>query len=465
MTVSGNIPVSYHMLPGGAKGTDETVRLMARMAGGRYGSRSPKIRAAALNIIRDANVREKDYHGEGMALAKWVRDNIRYLKDPLGQETLAHPEETMFNSLAGDCDDQSVLTAALLGAVGIPTRFKVMGVTPAMFSHVYLQMCPKDRWITIDPIMSDKPIGWEAPKRVRAIEKVYPVNGPDGWVGEPTDHMDGLGRIGVPRVRAPFELPNRASRERKSPYVEMPAMLPAAWNAPLDPLMAFPPDNRQIPAVRQMDRIDPQLQRMGPPATMPGEIPYEEQHPAVTAAYEGQHGVFLPDDLAGIRHPIHDSMPVASMQRPVVAQIPEGVDHAFTRANLVVDPAKGDKISFYGQESLAERPPIRAIPLSGDPNSMLPGMGEDPNSMLPGMGSVGMGLTDGTTGTQRVPTIGARRLRGPADAQVPGPHIQGLRGRRMMSDRGLADVSIGRVGLGVVLASIAGFLFLRSRKG
>src|ERR1700734_2463733 len=116
---NGNVPVSFQTLPGGFQGTDDTVAKMQELAPGPWGSRSPKIHALALNIVNAAQVDEKDYVGEMVAIHNYVRDTIRYTRDVAGQETLYPPEEVAFNSQAGDCDDKCMLEAALLGAIGI----------------------------------------------------------------------------------------------------------------------------------------------------------------------------------------------------------------------------------------------------------------------------------------------------------------------------------------------------------
>jgi hypothetical protein len=100
---NGDIPVSRSVLSEGEKGIDETVDKMVAMAKGPYGARSAKIRALAINILNKARVENKDYYGMIVAVGEWVRDNIRYVRDPIGQETLSYPEETAFNSHAGDC--------------------------------------------------------------------------------------------------------------------------------------------------------------------------------------------------------------------------------------------------------------------------------------------------------------------------------------------------------------------------
>lgn len=191
--VSGDVPVSRSVLPEGEAGVDTTVREMARLAYSQWGSKSPKIRALAMNIINRARVPQKDYYGEIVAIHNWIKNpaNIRYFRDPVGQETLADPEQTAFNLKGGDCDDKTVLEMALLGAVGIPTYPVVVGQTPGNYCHVYLHaIVPPGKHrranqiVPLDPIMPQWPVGMEA-KNVKA-KKTYPeLSNPLGLQGNP----------------------------------------------------------------------------------------------------------------------------------------------------------------------------------------------------------------------------------------------------------------------------------------
>lgn len=181
MLATGNVDVERSMLPGGEAGVDQTVEKMVEMAKGEYGARSAKIRALAINIINVANVPDKDYFGMIEAIHNWVRDQIRYVRDPVGQETLSYPEETAFNTKAEDCDGKSILEMALLGSLGIRSYPVVIGtVAPGVFTHVYIhvQVPPgKGRYagkiIAADPIMREWPLGKEAePGKVKA-KKLY----------------------------------------------------------------------------------------------------------------------------------------------------------------------------------------------------------------------------------------------------------------------------------------------------
>ncbi len=187
-------PAQVHRstLSQGKRGTAETVAIMARLAMGEWGARSERIRALALAIVRNAGIAAKNYLAEVMAIHRWVQTSIRYTRDPVGQETVQAPEHTAFVNQAGDCDDFSVLEAALLGALGHPTRFITIGYSPQAFSHVYLEANVRGRWIALDPIMANKPAGWQALNPV--IRKAFPINRADGF-DPAAENLDGLGAL------------------------------------------------------------------------------------------------------------------------------------------------------------------------------------------------------------------------------------------------------------------------------
>jgi hypothetical protein len=203
MPVNGNVNVQRSVLPEGIAGVDATVSKMAEMAHSQYGSKSAKIRALAIDIVRDAGIKDKDYFGEMVAIHRWVRDNIRYVRDPIGQETLSYPEETAFNSRAGDCDDLSTLEIALLGSIGIESYPVVVGTFPGHFSHVYVHgKVPVGKGrnagkvIPLDPIMKDWDAGREAVKGIKA-KKTYPqLSNPLTMNGLPMGNHD-VGDLGA----------------------------------------------------------------------------------------------------------------------------------------------------------------------------------------------------------------------------------------------------------------------------
>ncbi len=108
----------------------------------------PQIRELAIDIV--GQIPGKDWAGEANALFQFVRDDIRYLRDVNGVETLSTPIKTL-EYQQGDCDDQVVLLASLLESIGHPTAFVAIGPAPNTFSHVYLQTKIQNQWVGMEP--------------------------------------------------------------------------------------------------------------------------------------------------------------------------------------------------------------------------------------------------------------------------------------------------------------------------
>ena len=166
-------------LAAGTDGTHQTIAVMSKAAMGPYGAGSGRIRNLAVQIVRDAGVPERDKRGETIAVHEWVKKHLRYVKDPLWYEFVTYPETLAFERNDGDCDDHVVLEAALLGALGIPTRFVVYAFKNAsQFAHVAMHANVDSKWLPLDPIVKNQPAGWEVPDAT--TRHVYGVNTPDG---------------------------------------------------------------------------------------------------------------------------------------------------------------------------------------------------------------------------------------------------------------------------------------------
>jgi hypothetical protein len=374
---------------------------MREMSMGKWGARSPKVRALAINILRKSGVPEKDYAAEANALFVWVRDNIRYTKDVVGQETLCYPEEILFNSQAGDCDDKSMALVALLGSVGTQSRFKVMGITPDQYSHVYLVALVNGRYVPMDPIMAGKPMGWEAPKHMRKIEKVFADNLPEGV--PMSRNMNGFGYIADNRIVSFLE-PDPVMQAPPAGYVQMDSMLDTdlpieniSNNMPVFPQNGAYPDGR-VPVPR-LRRTGAHLQdRRMQPAWVAAQIQRDDDTAAAAEfqaanPMDGLNDVMMPEQLAAMGVPVIDRQPRANMQRPALAQTPEGIDVQFGRRALVMRGDKGDRIIYRGLTALNERPPVRPFTgFAGLGSGALPGMGQV--GYLAGRGLSGPGMAE-----------------------------------------------------------------------
>lgn len=144
-------------IPDGDAGIRQTVVHMQALAQGRGGARSPEVRQAALEAVRgtDRGVHEID------AVFHWVRDNIEFRGEH--GETLQEPRITLRFG-AGDCDDQSMLTAAMLLALGFETRFRTISLQaePKDFSHVFVEVMDplSHQWTPLDTTVNNSFPGW-----------------------------------------------------------------------------------------------------------------------------------------------------------------------------------------------------------------------------------------------------------------------------------------------------------------
>jgi transglutaminase-like putative cysteine protease len=124
--------------------TADTIRIMARVV--REDSQHPTIRAIAAAAAGAGG----DPIG---GIFRWVKSHVRFREDadaaaglrgfnPADTEVLIRPVDLVrMPRPSGDCDDFSMLTAALLRAVGIPAAFVTIAADPSApdtYSHVYV---------------------------------------------------------------------------------------------------------------------------------------------------------------------------------------------------------------------------------------------------------------------------------------------------------------------------------------
>lgn len=133
---------------------EETLLWMSRLA--LRAQSSLEIRELAASIVQE--IWPKDYVSEYTAILNWVRRNIRYVRDPVTMEQVQSPSATLAMR-SGDCDDMSVLIAALVGHVGGQSRFAAGGFNRGpdgrvVLSHVWTEALDpaSGKWIVLDPV-------------------------------------------------------------------------------------------------------------------------------------------------------------------------------------------------------------------------------------------------------------------------------------------------------------------------
>lgn len=141
-------------IPNGEGGVRATLKAMSKIVN-TYKKAKP-IRELALKIV--SKIPEKSWRGEVNAIFQFVKDNIRYVKDIRGVETLHSPIQ-LLSIKQGDCDDMSILSASLLEAIGHPTRFCAVGINGSGFIHVFAQTKIAGKWVTLECTKKDYPLG------------------------------------------------------------------------------------------------------------------------------------------------------------------------------------------------------------------------------------------------------------------------------------------------------------------
>lgn len=159
-----NRPNTLGYLPEGVAGIRATLNAMLYLT--RQFLATLEIRDLAEAII--AGIPNKDYDGEIEAIQQWVRDNIRYTRDPYNVETLKTPLE-LIASRQGDCDDQALLVGTLAASIGFPVRYVAIGNNAdRAYDHVYCEVKLGTVWVSVETTECVS-IGWQPQSNIKPM--------------------------------------------------------------------------------------------------------------------------------------------------------------------------------------------------------------------------------------------------------------------------------------------------------
>lgn len=171
----------------------EVIRYIAQQRG-----RDPRIAKLAVDIIRKAGVKPRDYRGQAASLLKWVQDpkHVYYVNEP--GERLQDPIYTIRNGF-GDCDDQVMVLCALFESVRLPWRLVISGrhndtkkkvrfiegdTYPANVSWAHIYCIVGDhsfqprKWYFCEATVNGVPLGWDViagdPSYIPEMDKARP---------------------------------------------------------------------------------------------------------------------------------------------------------------------------------------------------------------------------------------------------------------------------------------------------
>lgn len=145
--------VTSYTIPQGDRGSYATLRTMKRIVG--EAMRDVPVLDAAKDLIRLSGGTNR--LAQAQAIQEWMTDHVNFCRDPYGIETIHTPlfmlsrirEQGMFEA---DCDDYAVLSAALAKAVGMRTKFVVLGFfgKKVPYAHVYTMAQTEEGWMPFD---------------------------------------------------------------------------------------------------------------------------------------------------------------------------------------------------------------------------------------------------------------------------------------------------------------------------
>lgn len=172
------VPITKEFIGWGDQAVYTTVNRMRGII--QVSSANPLVRDWAKRILGDVPVNAA--LDEATAIHDFVRDNIRYTRDPKGIEFVQTPpvllagiEEYLSGKSQsrpiGDCDDMTTLSLSLLKSVGFETVIKTVSFHPSgKFSHVYGMVNVDGEWMITDSVRPDREIGWESSGHTRTME-------------------------------------------------------------------------------------------------------------------------------------------------------------------------------------------------------------------------------------------------------------------------------------------------------
>lgn len=149
----------------------------------RIRSGDPLLRRLALNILQQYGVPSHHFVDEAVAIGDYVKNKVRYVRDPDNIEYLVDPVDMVKNIqdnvAQGDCDDMALITATLLLAIGHQPSFRAVRYEQAFgnYNHIYVIDYEKNPYgpeqrIVLDCILKNQPIGSEVES---ASGEDYPV--------------------------------------------------------------------------------------------------------------------------------------------------------------------------------------------------------------------------------------------------------------------------------------------------
>jgi hypothetical protein len=212
----GTVPVDYtycgstNFIP-----SRKILRIAEMVEQVKKGSREPAVRKKAFELasdVCDAPLNIKEMSEENLleiaeAIYVWVRDSIAYVNDPAG-EYFQPPVRTLEVG-AGDCDDQSILLAAMLGSIGFEP---ILVILP---EHVYVELRVGGKQMPMDPTASNTAFGTLSASMVEHFKEKYGLEFEDYLRVPIAHHLIVTAKKQVVETKTPLQMAMYTKRPQK----------------------------------------------------------------------------------------------------------------------------------------------------------------------------------------------------------------------------------------------------------
>lgn len=145
-------------------GPDEKANWLDTMA--TLDARLPRTREVARRFATARFADPNDLPAVGRSLARFVRDSIRYVRDPAGEEF--SDSDVILDRGYGDCDDKCRLFVALARSIGARARTRPCFVGDE-FVHVQAELFTERGWEIVELIVRGVEPGAAPPRAGRSL--------------------------------------------------------------------------------------------------------------------------------------------------------------------------------------------------------------------------------------------------------------------------------------------------------
>jgi len=131
----------------------------------KQGRDNKEIQDITRQVIVQENIKFGDNIGELDAIYGFVQGRVRYIRDPYGKDIYQSAGDTLFERKTGDCEDLTILIAAMTMTIGYPIGFKLVSISGEIWDHIYpLAGIPPEgptKWVAMDATISNGRLGAE----------------------------------------------------------------------------------------------------------------------------------------------------------------------------------------------------------------------------------------------------------------------------------------------------------------